>query len=92
GVKTGKTRGAGEVLVSAAERDGRRIYVVVMGATNAARDARVLLEYGFSVFGSPGLRLMSRKGAPVEHATLMVNGRRLGLLQTWGREDGGRWQ
>lgn len=92
GVKTGKTRGAGEVLVSAAERDGRRIYAVVMGATNATRDAGVLLEYGFSVFGSPGLRLNSRKGAPVEHATLMVNARRLGLLQTWGREDGGRWQ
>ncbi len=58
GVKTGKTRGAGEVLVSAAERDGRRIYAVVMGSKNAVADSTALLEFGFDVFQPSGLRLV----------------------------------
>jgi D-alanyl-D-alanine carboxypeptidase (penicillin-binding protein 5/6) len=51
GVKTGYTGEAGHVLVAAAERDGRRLYAVVMGSTDAFGDAAALLDYGFAEFG-----------------------------------------
>jgi len=51
GVKTGYTGLAGHVLVAAAERDGRRLYAVVMGSTDAFTDATALLDYGFAEFG-----------------------------------------
>ena len=51
GVKTGYTAGAGDVLVAAAERRGRRLIAVAMGSTDAAADARALLDYGFAVLG-----------------------------------------
>lgn len=50
GVKTGYTFGAGLVLVAAAERDGRRLYAVVMGSEGIGahfKDAAALLDYGF---------------------------------------------
>ncbi|HEY5684735.1 MAG TPA: D-alanyl-D-alanine carboxypeptidase family protein [Acidimicrobiia bacterium] len=50
GVKTGYTLSAGLVLVAAAERDGRRLYAVVMGSEGEGghfEDARRLLDYGF---------------------------------------------
>jgi D-alanyl-D-alanine carboxypeptidase (penicillin-binding protein 5/6) len=50
GVKTGFTFQAGLVLVAAAERDGRAIYVVVMGSEGPGAhfsDATALLDYGF---------------------------------------------
>ena len=90
GVKTGKTRGAGEVLVSAAERDGRRIYAVVMGSPDAARDADALLDYGFSVFSWPGLSLRPNKG--LKDDTMNVTGGQPGLVEMWSRPDGGRWR
>lgn len=49
GVKTGYTAGAGDVLVAAAERRGRRVIAVAMGSASAAVDARALLDYGFRV-------------------------------------------
>jgi D-alanyl-D-alanine carboxypeptidase (penicillin-binding protein 5/6) len=58
GVKTGWTTPSGEVLVAAAERDGRRVYAVVMGSDNANEDATGLLERGFAVFGSAERRLV----------------------------------
>jgi len=51
GVKTGYTGLAGHVLVAAAEQQGRRLYAVVMGSTDAFSDATALLDYGFSEFG-----------------------------------------
>ncbi len=51
GVKTGYTDDAGLTMVAAAERDGRRLYAVVMGSTNHFADAAALLRYGFSTFG-----------------------------------------
>lgn len=51
GVKTGYTSGAGDVLVAAALRSGRRLVAVAMGAQDAAADARALLDYGFRVLG-----------------------------------------
>ena len=47
GVKTGYTAAAGEVLVAAAERKGRRLMAVAMGSDDAAADARRLLDHGF---------------------------------------------
>lgn len=90
GVKTGKTRGAGEVLVSAAERDGRRIYAVVMGSKNAAADSAALLEFGFEVFQRPGLRLVA-KNDDAPKTDLVVSYCKLSLLERWGRDNGARW-
>lgn len=47
GVKTGFTSAAGEVLVAAAQRRGRRLIAVAMDAEDAARDSRALLDFGF---------------------------------------------
>ena len=50
GVKTGFTLQASLVLASAAERDGRRLLVVVMGSEGGGghfADAAALLDYGF---------------------------------------------
>lgn len=54
GVKTGYTFQAGRCLVAAAERDGRRIYAVVLGSDGEFdhfADAEALLDYGFESFG-----------------------------------------
>jgi len=51
GVKTGYTSLAGHMLVAAAERNGRRLYAVVMGSKDSFGDAASLLDYGFSEFG-----------------------------------------
>ena len=55
GIKTGYTRASGYNLVSAAERDGRRIIAVVFGGRSAwARDQRMrdLLNLGFRRLGA----------------------------------------
>ncbi len=62
GVKTGYTDAAKLVLVSAAERDGRRLYAVVMGSDQHFADASALLDYGFDNF-----RLMSVMTAGSTH-------------------------
>jgi len=51
GVKTGATDLAGKVLVAAAERDGRRLYAVVLGSEDHFLDVARLLDYGFAEFG-----------------------------------------
>lgn len=51
GVKTGFTDDAGLVLIAGAERDGRRIYAVIMGSTDHFADAAALLTHGFRAFG-----------------------------------------
>jgi D-alanyl-D-alanine carboxypeptidase (penicillin-binding protein 5/6) len=48
GVKTGRTIGAGNVLVAAARRGGRTILAVAMGSDNATADAARLLDLGFA--------------------------------------------
>ncbi len=58
GVKTGWTTRAGNVLVAAAEHDGRRIYAAVMGSEDANADVASLLDRGFAVFGSAERRLV----------------------------------
>ncbi|HEX6132054.1 MAG TPA: D-alanyl-D-alanine carboxypeptidase family protein [Actinomycetota bacterium] len=51
GVKTGTTAGAGACLAAAAERDGRRLVAIVLGADREAfSDAAALLDHGFAGF------------------------------------------
>ena len=50
GVKTGYTKAAGRLLVSAAERDGRRLVAVTMDDPDDWADHGALLDYGFSAF------------------------------------------
>lgn len=47
GVKTGYTSQAGDVLVAAAQREGRRVIAVAMRSEDAAVDSARLLDYGF---------------------------------------------
>jgi D-alanyl-D-alanine carboxypeptidase (penicillin-binding protein 5/6) len=77
GVKTGHTQAAGYCLVSSAERDGRRLIAVVMGAGSDGErvaDSQALLNYGFNFFETyrpyPG-------GEPVE------------TLRIWGGDRSG---
>lgn len=49
GIKTGFTAGAGNVLVAAAERDGRTLIAVAMNSDDAFQDAAGLLDRGFTV-------------------------------------------
>jgi len=58
GLKTGFTRAAGFCLSATAERDGRRLVAVIMGApTSQQRDIKMaeLIEYGFSLLAVPEL-------------------------------------
>lgn len=51
GMKTGSTRGAGFCLIATAERDGRRLLAVALGAPEEAfSDAASLLNYGYGGF------------------------------------------
>ncbi len=53
GLKTGYTEDAGYSLTASAERDGRRLIMVIAGLSSAAergREAERLLEYGFREF------------------------------------------
>ena len=48
GVKTGYTRAAGRILVSAAQQKGRRLIAVTINAPDDWQDHKALLEEGFS--------------------------------------------
>lgn len=50
GVKTGYTRAAGRILVSCAEKSGRRLVAVTISDPDDWNDHRTLLDYGFSQF------------------------------------------
>jgi serine-type D-Ala-D-Ala carboxypeptidase (penicillin-binding protein 5/6) len=71
GLKTGDTPAAGLVLVAGAERNGRRLYTVVMGSADHFADAATLLEYGFDAFDPPWRRgaAENRGSAPTTVAT-----------------------
>ena len=58
GLKTGHTKSAGYGLVASAERDGRRLTLVVNGLTSVnqrSREAQRLLTWGFREFGNYAL-------------------------------------
>jgi serine-type D-Ala-D-Ala carboxypeptidase (penicillin-binding protein 5/6) len=72
GVKTGFTTPAGFCLVAAAERDGERLVVVVLGEPGEPfSDAATLLNYGFAAF---------------ERRTLLERGASLGTVDVAGRD------
>lgn len=48
GIKTGFTAGAGNVLVAAAERQGRSVVAVAMSSDDSFADAAALLDFGFA--------------------------------------------
>ncbi len=50
GVKTGFTRAAGRILVSAAERGGRKLIAVTIRDSNDWQDHATLYSYGFSLY------------------------------------------
>lgn len=50
GVKTGYTRSAGRILVSAVERDGKRLIAVTFNAPNDWCDHKAMLDYGFEAY------------------------------------------
>jgi D-alanyl-D-alanine carboxypeptidase (penicillin-binding protein 5/6) len=62
GIKTGFTAGAGNVLVSAAERKGRRLIAVALGSADSFEDSRRLLDYGWEVLRRG---IVLRAGTPV---------------------------
>jgi D-alanyl-D-alanine carboxypeptidase (penicillin-binding protein 5/6) len=65
GVKTGHTRSAGYCLIASANRGGRRLLSVVMGAESdgaRARESQKLLNWGYQAFD--GVRLYA-PGEPV---------------------------
>ncbi len=61
GIKTGRTLGAGNVLVSAAERKGKRLIAVVMNTYDSFADSAALLDFGFAK-----LRRLELRGTLVE--------------------------
>lgn len=69
GVKTGYTRAAGRILVSAAERDGRRLIAVTIHAPDDWNDHTAMLDFGFSGF---------------QQTTLVEEGQRLGTVSVIG--------
>jgi D-alanyl-D-alanine carboxypeptidase (penicillin-binding protein 5/6) len=72
GVKTGFTTPAGFCIVAAAERDDRRLVVVVLGESGEPfSDAAALLNYGFEGF---------------EQRVLVRSGTSLGAVEVAGRE------
>ncbi len=50
GVKTGYTRAAGRILVSAAQRDGRTLVAVTINAPSDWQDHKALLDFGFAQY------------------------------------------
>ncbi len=49
GVKTGTTPNAGQNLVAAIQRNGHRVLIVIMGATDRYADATALLNYAIAM-------------------------------------------
>ena len=67
GVKTGYTRAAGRLLVSAAEREGRTLICVTVNDPDDWRDHMALLDWGFAQYeprtvAEAGKRLMTAPG------------------------------
>ena len=84
GIKTGFTREAGFTFVGSAERDGRRLVVVLAGAPTASgrdRSARDLVEWGFAAFES---RTILPDATPVGQARVQNGAEDLVRLATAG--------
>ena len=72
GLKTGHTNDSGYGLTASAERDGRRLYLVLNGLRNSrvrARESERLIEWGFREFAAYPLL---RQGEAVEAAAVWL--------------------
>ncbi|MEJ1973589.1 MAG: D-alanyl-D-alanine carboxypeptidase family protein [Lacunisphaera sp.] len=72
GLKTGFTNGAGYCLAATAERNGRRLIVVVMGSPDSkTRDFKVMemIERGFAALPAAAPSVATVKTAPVSAAS-----------------------
>ena len=68
GVKTGFTKAAGRILVSSAQREGRRLIAVTLNAPDDWRDHKKLLEDGFSRYSECTIVRMGDKVGQLEVA------------------------
>lgn len=68
GVKTGYTRAAGRILVSAAERNGRRLIIVTIHDCNDWQDHKALYDHYFAELQT---RCLVHSGAPVAKVPLL---------------------
>ncbi len=69
GLKTGSTTAAGKCLVGTAQRNGRRIIAVILGAaysSTRASEMVALLDYGFACLAEGGTQVPSEPAAPVK--------------------------
>lgn len=65
GVKTGYTKAAGRILVSAAERNGRRLIVVTINDGNDWNDHAALYNYGFSCYQDQSVAVSGKIAASI---------------------------
>ncbi len=85
GLKTGYTDQAGYGFLGTAERDGRRLVMVVAGADRGSernRASRDFIEWGFDAFDS---KLLAKKGQPA--ATALVQNGTIGELPLVAAQD-----
>lgn len=68
GVKTGYTKAAGRILVSAAERKGRRLIIVTISDRNDWQDHKSLYDFGFGCYTE---EIAIDAGQPVAQVTLL---------------------
>lgn len=81
GVKTGRTLGAGEVLVAAARRGPHFLVAVAMRSPDAASDARELLDYGFARLRRAEARARARaRAAASEEGLVLGTNEKVGAL------------
>lgn len=71
GVKTGYTKAAGRILVSAAERNGRRLIAVTISDPNDWADHAALLDRGFAAYQKTQL---CQAGDPVGFVPVLTDG------------------
>lgn len=72
GVKTGRTLGAGEVLVAAARRGEHFVISVAMRSTDAAADSRALLDHGFARLRAAAARQRARERAAAARESVVL--------------------
>ena len=68
GVKNGYTKAAGRILVSAAERKGRRLIIVTISDRNDWQDHKSLYDFGFGCYTE---EIAIDAGQPVAQVTLL---------------------
>lgn len=79
GVKTGYTKSAGRILVSCAERSGRRLIAVTISDPNDWADHKRLLDYGFSAYTS---RKLVQAGTVMAEVPVLSGGEELAQAVT----------